>query len=104
ELDGGYILPQDADRVYPKKIDRMFISMVAPGYAYLDETALTPPVEGWVELTGIKCTGHRTMLEIGDVIIPPHGLAVATGYDDNGTQTPARLLRNIRQLGYRGSI
>ena len=104
ELDGGYILPQDADRVYPKQIDRMFISMVAPGYAYLDETALTPPVEGWVEMTDIKCTGHRTMLEIGDVIVPPHGLAVATGYDDNGTQTPARLLRGIRQLGYRGSI
>ena len=44
------------------------------------------------------------MLEIGDVIVPPHGLAMATGYDDNGTQTPARLLRCIRQLGYRGSI
>ena len=43
-------------------------------------------------------------LEIGDVIVPPHGLSMATGYDDNGTQTPARLLRSIRQLGYRGSI
>ena len=104
ELDGGYILPQDADRVYPKHIDRMFISMVAPGYAYLDETALTPPVEGWVEMSDIKCSGHRMMLEIGDVVVPPNGLAVATGYDDNGTQTPARLLRSIRQLGYRGSI
>jgi hypothetical protein len=104
ELDGGYILPQDADRVFPKQIDRMFISMVAPGYAYLDETALTPPIEGWVEMSEIKCTGHRMMLEIGDVVVPPNGLAVATGYDDNGTQTPARLLRSIRQLGYRGSI
>ena len=104
ELDGGYILPAEADRVYPKSIDRMFISMVAPGYAYLDETALTPPVEAWIEMTDIKCTGHRMMLEIGDVVVPPNGLAVATGYDDNGTQTPARLLRSIRQLGYRGSI
>ncbi len=103
-LDGGYILPDDADRVYPRHIDRMFISMVAPGYAYLDETAYPVPIEGWVEITGIVCTGHRTMLEIGDVIVPPHGLAMATGYDDNGTQTPARLLRSIRQLGYRGSI
>lgn len=104
ELDGGYILPDEADRVYPKQIDRFFISMVAPEYAYLDETAYPVPVEGWVEMSEITCTGHRTMLEIGDVIIPPHGLAMATGYDDNGTQTPARLLRSIRQLGYRGSI
>ena len=103
-LDGGYFLPDDADRVYPKAIDRMFISMVAPGYTYLDETALTAPVEGWVELTDIVCSGHRMMLEIGDVVVPPHGLCVATGYDDNGTQTPARVLRGIRQLGYRGSV
>ncbi len=104
EMAGGFFLPDDADPVHPGAIDRMFVSMVAPGYVYLNETALTAPVEGWVELTGMECTGHRTMLEIGDVIVPPHGLAMATGYDDNGTQTPARLLRTIRQLGYRGSI
>jgi uncharacterized protein (TIGR02217 family) len=104
ELDGGYILPDEADRVWPRAIERMFISMVAPGYAYLDETPLDPPVEGWAEMTAIECTGHRTMLEIGDVIVPPHGLALATGFDDNGTQTPARVVRAIRQLGYRGSV
>jgi uncharacterized protein (TIGR02217 family) len=104
ELDGGYILPSEADRVHPKQIDRMFISMVAPEYAYLDETAYPTPIEAWVEMTEIEVAGHRNMLEIGDVIVPPHGLAMATGYDDNGTQTPARLLRSIRQLGYRGSI
>ncbi len=103
-LDGGYILPDEADRVHPKAIDRMFISMVAPGYAYLDETAYPVPIEAWVEMTDIEVSGHRTMLEIGDVIVPPHGISMATGYDDNGTQTPARLLRSIRQLGYRGSI
>jgi uncharacterized protein (TIGR02217 family) len=57
-----------------------------------------------VEVTEIACTGHRAMLDIGDVIVPPHGLSIATGFDDNGTQTPARVLRGIRQLGYRGSV
>jgi uncharacterized protein (TIGR02217 family) len=104
ELDGGYTLPLEADRVYPKQIDRLFISMVAPGYVFNDTSAFAEPIEGWIELTEIQCTGHRAMLEIGDVIVPPHGLAIATGYDDNGTQTPARILRNIRQLGYRGSV
>ena len=46
----------------------MFISMVAPGYTYLDKTRDTQsPIEGWIEMTEIECTGHRTMLEIGDV-------------------------------------
>jgi uncharacterized protein (TIGR02217 family) len=44
------------------------------------------------------------MIAIGDVMVPPHGLGIATGYDDAYNQTPARLLRAIRGLGYRGSI
>ncbi len=102
-LDGGFNLPTDADRVWPRDIDRMFISLVAPGYVIGSEAALSAAADGWAEITEIACTGCAT-LEIGDVVIPPHGLAIATGFDDNGVQTPARLLRNIRQLGYRGSV
>lgn len=104
ELEGGFALPADSDPVWPGDIDRIFISLVAPEYEETSSEPLTSPVDGWVEMTEITCTGHRPMLEIGDVFIPPHGLAIATGFDDNGTQTPARLVRNIRQLGYRGSV
>jgi len=103
-LSGGFLLPDEADPVWPNDIDRLFISMVAPGYAAASEDPLAGPIEGWVELSEMSCIGSRAQLRIGDVIVPPHGLAIATGYDDNGTQTPARLLRNVRQLGYRGSI
>ena len=44
------------------------------------------------------------MLAIGDVIVPPHGIAIASGYDDAYNQAPARLIRTARQLGYRGSL
>jgi uncharacterized protein (TIGR02217 family) len=104
DLAGGFALPGEADPVWPHGIDRLFISMVAPGYENGSEEPLSEAAEGWAELSEIRCRGERATLEIGDVAIPPHGLAVATGYDDNGTQTPARVLRNIRQLGYRGSI
>jgi uncharacterized protein (TIGR02217 family) len=104
DLAGGFMLPDEADPVWPHAIDRLFISMVAPDYDGASEAPLAEAVEGWVEVSEIACTGHRAMLEIGDVIVPPHGLSIATGFDDNGTQTPARVLRNIRQLGYRGSV
>jgi hypothetical protein len=32
-LSGGFLLPGEADPVYPTDIDRMFISLVAPGYS-----------------------------------------------------------------------
>jgi uncharacterized protein (TIGR02217 family) len=102
-LSGGFTLPAEADPVWAGDIDRMFISLVPPGYTGVD-TALAAPAEGWVELSGLSCDGPGSTLSIGDVIVPPHGLSIATGYDDSYNQTPARLLRNAVQLGYRGSI
>ena len=104
QLEGGFSLPTDADPVWPGHIDRMFISFAPQGYVAGSETPLSAEAEGWIEMSAITCDGERAMLEIGDVFLPPHGLAIATGYDDDGVQTPARLVRTIRQLGYRGTV
>ncbi len=104
ELAGGFLLPAEADPVHPAAVDRMFISLVASGFVPGSTEPLAEPAEGWVELSAIRCDGARTLLEIGDVIVPPHGLAAATAYDDCCNQTPARLVRAVRQLGYRGSL
>ncbi len=102
-LDGGFLLPGEADPVWAGDIDRMFVSLTAPGYTGAD-LALAAPAEGWVEWTGIACTGSGSVLEIGDVVLPEHGLGIASGYDDHYNLTPARLLRSALALGYRGSI
>lgn len=104
ELDGGFLLPAEADPVHPADIDRLFISLVAPGYAPGSATPFATSAAGWAELFDISCQGQKPMLELGDVMVPPHGLAMCTGYDDAYNLTPARLLRQIRGLGYRGSI
>jgi Conserved hypothetical protein 2217 (DUF2460) len=102
-LSGGFLLPAEADPVFVGDIDRMFISLVPPSYTGV-ATPLAAPVEGWVTLAEIACAGPASTLEIGDVIVPAHGLSMATGYDDAYNQTPARLLRSILQLGCRGDI
>jgi uncharacterized protein (TIGR02217 family) len=104
DLAGGFVHPAEADPVHPADIDRLFISMVAPGFVAGSAEPLAEPAEGWIEMSEIACTGQRPLLEIGDVLVPPHGLAAATAFDDCGTQTPARVLRNLRGLGYRGSV
>ncbi len=102
-LDGGFLLPAEADPVWAGDIDRMFLSLVPPGYTGAD-AVLTTPVEGWAELSALVCDGAGSMLAIGDGLIPAHGLRIATGYDDCYNQTPARLLRSALQLGYRGVV
>ncbi len=102
-LDGGFLLPAEADPVWAGDVDRMFVSLVPPGYSGA-ATVLDEPAEAWVELTGMACDGAGSMLSIGDTLVPPHRLRIATGYDDSYNQTPARLLRNALQLGYRALI
>ncbi len=82
----------------------MFISMVAPGYTYLDETALTVPVEGWVELTEMVCSGHRMMLEIGDVWCRRTGFRWRPATTTMAPRPRRGCSATIRQLGYRGSV
>jgi uncharacterized protein (TIGR02217 family) len=82
----------------------MFISFAPTGYDGASADPLPAEAEGWIEMSEITTDGARAMLEIGDVMVPANGLALATGYDDLCVQTPARLLRNVRQLGYRGSV
>ncbi|MEN7537536.1 DUF2460 domain-containing protein [Aurantiacibacter flavus] len=102
ELREGWLA--DGDAVHPSDIDRMFISLVPPGHDPADHTLLPARANGWVELTGIACEGHRAMVKLGDVVVPPHDVGMATAYDDSYNLTPARVLRNVLGLGYRGAI
>ena len=90
--------------VYPGDIDRMFISLVPPGFVAGDHSLLPARANGWAEMSGIVSEGWRAVLAIGDVLLPPHGIQLATAYDDAFNLTPQRLLRNLRGLGYRGRI
>jgi uncharacterized protein (TIGR02217 family) len=103
KLKGGFLLPGEADPVFAGDIDRMFISLVPPGYTGAVGN-LPAPAEGWVELTEIRCDGAGVMLDTGDVMVPEHTLKMATGYDDAYNQTPARIIRQIHALGYRDTI
>ncbi|HEY0316386.1 MAG TPA: DUF2460 domain-containing protein [Sphingomonas sp.] len=102
-IDGGFALPADADPVWAGDVDRLFLSLVPPGYSGV-AGELAAPVEAWVELTEMASDGAGSTLAIGDLLVPPHGLMIATGYDDAYNQTPARVLRQILGLGYRGAI
>ncbi len=103
DLSGGFLLPQEAAPVWAGDIDRIFISLVPPGYTN-QNVALSAPVEASVTLSDLRCDGASSVLKLGETFVPPHGLAFASGYDDSYNVTPERLLRNAFQLGYRGSL
>lgn len=102
-LSGGFLLPGEADPVWAGDIDRLFISLVPPTYDG-GAGALAAAAAGWVELSDIACSGSGSVLAIGDAVLPETALGIASGYDDQYHLTPARVVRQIVQLGYRGDV
>ncbi|WP_077148710.1 DUF2460 domain-containing protein [Sphingopyxis sp. KK2] len=102
-LDGGYLLPGEADPVWAGDIDRMFVSLVPPDYDG-SEGVLADPAAGWAEMSDIAVSGSGSVLAIGDAMLPEHGLGMTNGYDDVYHLTPARVVRQIVALGYRGDV
>ena len=96
-LAAGFTLP--GTPVFAGDIDRLFVSLVPAGYT---GTAVPLPaaVDAAVTLSGIVCDGPRSTVAIGDTVVPPHPLRIATGYDDSYNLTPARLIRGIAALGF----
>ncbi len=102
DLEAGFSLPGEA--VPPQHIDRMFISLVPAGYEPGSTARLSQRVNGWAEMSALECEGAHALIELGDVMVPPHGEHLATAYDDAFNQTPARLVRGMRGLGYRERV
>jgi uncharacterized protein (TIGR02217 family) len=103
-LAGGWDIIGAPDPVHVRDIDRMFVSLVAPGYLAESADLLPARTDGWAEMSQIECWGGRATLEIGDVMVPPHDVQMATAYDDSYNQAPARLVRTMLGLGYRGRV
>ncbi|WP_448582470.1 phage distal tail protein, Rcc01695 family [Thermaurantiacus sp.] len=101
-LNGGFLLPSEADPVYPHDIDRLFISLMPVGYADA-EGPLAAPVETWVELRNMEVTGANASIPIHDAFLPEHALRIASGFDDSYNQAPERLVEQWLALGYRGT-
>ena len=102
-LEGGFLLPVQADPVWAGDIDRLFLSLAPVGYDGSD-LPLPAPVAARVTLSDVDCDGSGSMLKVGDAFIPPQSLRIASGYDDSYNQTPERIIEAMFALGYRGSL
>ena len=103
-LDGGFSLPADADRVDPARIDRMFISLVAPGYVEGSSELFAAPVQGSATISNVSCDGSGSVLLVNDAVVPEHGLRIATAYDDLYNVPPEQIVEAVERLGFRGVI
>lgn len=102
QIESGFSLP--GTPVFVGDIDRMFVSLVPQGFVAGSTSELPARLNGRVTVSDIVADGRHSMLEIGDVRLPVHGERLATAYDDNYDQTPARILRNLVGLGYREDL
>ena len=103
-LDGGFLLPGEADWVVPSAIERMFVSMTPIDYVQASSAIRAARVPGQVTLSEITCEGGGSTIAVGDAVAPENGFGMATAYDDLYHRCPARLVEEIVRSGYRGTI
>jgi len=103
-LDGGFVLPGEADRVDASAIERMFISITPDDYEQGSNAIRAGRGSGQVTLSEIDCDGGSSTISVGDAVAPENGFGIATAYDDLYHRCPARLVEEIVRTGYRGTI
>ncbi len=103
-IEGGFLLPAEADRVYPKAIDRLFFSMVPPTYVATSSALLGVATAANLRIDEMVCDGAGSVLSVGDARVPEHRLRIATAYDDQYDQPPERIIQAVHRMGFRGVI
>ena len=103
-LDGGFLLPAEADRLFAGDIDRMFISLVTPDCVPGSSAFRAAPASGRVTLSDVRCDGPGSVITAGDAIAPENGFGICTAYDDMYNLAPSRAVEALVRSGLRGTI
>lgn len=104
DLDGGFVLPAEADPVWPRGIDRIFFSLVPPAYVAASQEPIGVPAGARLELSDISCDRSGSVVAVGDAWAPEHGFNACTAYDDMYHLSPERVVRAVEAAGFRGTI
>ena len=84
-------------------IDNIFIGFVPPGYVSGSTTPIAD-VAFQADFSNISVTGTNSTVGYNDSGLTPHALRIADGYADSYPMTPARVVEQIVNLGYRGNV
>ena len=104
DLNGGYLLPAEADPVWPKDIDRIFFSLPPPAYIEGSDEPIGAATSARLEISEVNCDGSGSVIAVGDAWAPEHGFNACTAYDDMYQMPPERAVRAVEAAGFRGTI
>jgi len=85
-----------------ENVKRIWISLVPEDYVE-DGTTQIGETAGQLDLSNITVTGANSTLPIRTTALDAHALRMTDGYDNAYPFTPARLVEQVHNLGYRGA-
>jgi len=103
-LREGFALSDGAALVHAAEIDRIFFSLVAPGYDPSSSATFDRVKTATLSLTEIASDGSGSVLDINDGMVPEHSVRVCTAYDDLYQLVPERVVDLVERLGFRKVI
>ena len=99
-VKGGFGNTSDFNKA---NITKIFFSGYVSAYEKVYEP-LPQTTSGYIRVTNSKVTGSNTRLTLQQVIVHKHDMGMCTSYDDHYDLNPARIVKNLKVLGYTGFI
>lgn len=87
-----------------KRITKMFFSGYTSNYNKDTVSPLAETNSGYVRVTNMELSGTNTVISRNRVIAEPHDVGMSTSYDDHYDLNPARIVDNLKALGYKGFL
>lgn len=100
----GWVSPGVAEPVWVRDIDRVFFSLVPPGYLEGSSALLGVHASARLEICELSCDRSGSVIAVGDAWAPEHGFNACTAYDDMYQLAPGRVVRAVEAAGFRGTI
>ena len=100
----GWVPPGVPEQVRAKDIDRIFFSLVAPGYEAGSGDLFGVETSARLEISDIVCDRSGSVIAVGDAWAPEHGFGACTAYDDMYHLSPDRVVGAVEASGFRATI
>lgn len=100
-VKGGFDASLDFSKT---QIQKIFFAAYTDQYQKATGNPLSETSSGFIRFTNSFVEGPSTQLLIKEVVLENHNVGMCTSYDDHYDLNPARIVHNLKVLGYNGFI
>lgn len=103
DMTGNIFQGANGVKIEPNGITKLFIALINSSYIKDDVTVLSAREDSIFKLTSVSVVNPRPFTR-KNLTVPTQEVGLATSYDDMHNQSPERVIRQMKALGFAGKV